>query len=65
MVVEFIPEKHIIEIHQQEIIMFKPQILQSQLIKLVPMTMGHLEAYRTAGNFPEVWQHMPMNRCEN
>ena len=44
--------------------MFKPQILQSQLIKLVPMTMGHLEAYRTAGNFPEVWQHMPMNRCE-
>lgn len=44
--------------------MLKPQILQSQLIKLVPMTMGHLEAYRTAGNFPEVWQHMPMNRCE-
>jgi len=44
--------------------MFKPQILQSQLIKLVPMNMGHLEAYRTAGNFPEVWQHMPMNRCK-
>ena len=44
--------------------MFKPQILQSQLIELVPMTMGHLDAYRTAGNFPEIWQHMPMNRCE-
>jgi RimJ/RimL family protein N-acetyltransferase len=44
--------------------MFKPQILQSQLIKLVPMNMGHLDAYRVAGNFPEVWQHMPMNRCE-
>jgi RimJ/RimL family protein N-acetyltransferase len=44
--------------------MFKPQILQSQLIKLVPMNMGHLDAYRAAGNFPEVWQHMPMNRCE-
>jgi len=44
--------------------MFKPQILQSQLIKLVPMTMGHLDAYREAGNFPEVWQHMPMNRCK-
>ena len=37
--------------------MFTPQILQSQLIKLIPMTMGHLDAYRTAGNFPEVWQH--------
>ncbi|SFD28799.1 GNAT family N-acetyltransferase [Pseudoalteromonas denitrificans] len=44
--------------------MFKPQILQSQLIKLIPMTMGHLEAYRAAGNYPEMWQHMPINRCE-
>ncbi|PAJ72177.1 GNAT family N-acetyltransferase [Pseudoalteromonas sp. NBT06-2] len=44
--------------------MFKPQILQSQLIKLVPMTMRYLDAYRAAGNFPEIWQHMSMNRCE-
>jgi len=44
--------------------MFKPLILQSQLIKLVPMTIEHLDAYRAAGNFPEVWQHMPINRCK-
>lgn len=45
--------------------MFVPTTLESSLIKLIPMTMAHLEEFRLAGNFAEIWQHMPMNRCEN
>ena len=39
--------------------------LETSLIKLVPMTMQHLEGYCLAGNYPQVWQHMPINRCQN
>lgn len=46
-------------------IRLKPVSLESSLIKLVPMTMQHLPAYCLAGNYPEVWQHMPINRCQN
>lgn len=39
--------------------------LETSLIKLVPMTLQHLDAYCLAGNYPEVWQHMPINRCQS
>jgi len=45
--------------------MFSQITLETQLIKLVPMTMDHLDAYCKAGNYPEVWRWMPMNRCAN
>jgi RimJ/RimL family protein N-acetyltransferase len=45
-----------------EIIMLKPVTLETHLVKLVPMTMQHLSAYCLAGNYPQVWQHMPINR---
>lgn len=38
--------------------------LETRLIKLVPMTLQHLEGYRLAGNYSQVWQHMPINRCQ-
>jgi RimJ/RimL family protein N-acetyltransferase len=40
----------------------KPITLETSLIKLVPMTMQHLDGYCSAGNYPQVWQHMPINR---
>jgi RimJ/RimL family protein N-acetyltransferase len=43
--------------------MFSKITLETQLIKLVPMTMDHLDAYCLAGNHPEVWRWMPINRC--
>ncbi len=45
--------------------MFTPTTLETELIKLQPMTMEHLDEFCQAGNFPEVWQHMPMNRCKD
>jgi RimJ/RimL family protein N-acetyltransferase len=39
--------------------------LESSLVKLRPMTMSDLAAFRAAGNFPKVWQHMPVNRCKD
>lgn len=45
--------------------MLKPITLTSELIKLEPMTMAYLPEFCSAGNFVEVWQHMPVNRCEN
>ena len=39
--------------------------LETRLIKLVPLTMQHLEGYCLAGNYPQVWQHMPINRCQS
>ena len=45
--------------------MLKAITLTSELIKLEPMTIAHLPAFCSAGNFAEVWQHMPVNRCEN
>lgn len=42
-----------------------PVILETSLIKLVPMTMQHLPDYCLAGNYPAVWQHMPINRAKN
>ncbi|TPH18020.1 GNAT family N-acetyltransferase [Litorilituus lipolyticus] len=44
--------------------MFEPTVLETSLVKLTPMTLDHLREFRLAGNYPEVWQHMPMNRCE-
>lgn len=29
------------------------------------MTMAHLDGFCLAGNYPEVWQHMPVNPCQN
>jgi RimJ/RimL family protein N-acetyltransferase len=43
----------------------KPTTLETSLIKLVPMSLQHLNGYCLAGNYPEVWQHMPVNRCQN
>jgi len=40
----------------------KPLTLETSLLKLVPMTMQHLNDYCLAGNYPQVWQHMPINR---
>jgi len=40
----------------------KPITLETSLLKLVPMTMQHLNGYCLAGNYPQVWQHMPINR---
>ncbi len=45
--------------------MFTPKTLETELIKLLPMTMEHVSDFRTAGNFSKVWQHMPMNRCKD
>lgn len=45
--------------------MLKPITLETDLIKLVPITLQHLDAFCLAGNFPTLWQHMPVNRCEN
>jgi RimJ/RimL family protein N-acetyltransferase len=39
--------------------------LESSLIKLRPMTMSDLAGFRAAGDFPQVWQHMPVNRCQD
>ena len=39
--------------------------LETSLIKLIPITMQHLEGYCLAGNYPQVWQHMPINRCQS
>ncbi|NQZ23818.1 MAG: GNAT family N-acetyltransferase [Colwellia sp.] len=39
--------------------------LETSLIKLVPMSLQHLNDYCLAGNYPQVWQHMPVNRCKN
>jgi RimJ/RimL family protein N-acetyltransferase len=44
---------------------FKPITLETSLIKLVPMTLKHLDGFRLAGNFEAVWQHMPVNRCKD
>jgi len=43
----------------------KPITLESSLIKLVPMSMRHLNDYCLAGNYPQVWQHMPVNRSQS
>ena len=43
----------------------KKVLLETSLIKLVPMTLQHLDAYCVAGNHSQVWQHMPMNRCQS
>jgi RimJ/RimL family protein N-acetyltransferase len=43
----------------------KPITLETSLLKLVPMTMQHLNGYCLAGNYPQIWQHMPINRCQN
>lgn len=43
----------------------KPISLETSLIKLVPMTLQHLNDYCLAGNYPQVWQHMPVNRSQH
>jgi len=45
--------------------MLKPITLETNLIKLAPMTLKHLNAFCLAGNYPQVWQHMPINRCQS
>ncbi|QBG37176.1 GNAT family N-acetyltransferase [Litorilituus sediminis] len=45
--------------------MFNPVTLASQKITLEPLTIAHLDAFQLAGNFEQVWQHMPMNRCKD
>ena len=45
--------------------MLKPTILETKRIKLVPMTIADLDGFCLAGNYPEVWQHMPVNPCQN
>jgi len=43
----------------------KPITLETRLIKLVPMNLQHLNDYCLAGNYPQLWQHMPVNRCQS
>lgn len=43
----------------------QPITLETSLIKLVPMSLQHLNDYCLAGNYPQVWQHMPVNRSQN
>ena len=43
----------------------KPITLETNLIKLQPMTLQHLNAFCIAGNYQKLWQHMPINRCKN
>ncbi|MCP4990418.1 MAG: GNAT family N-acetyltransferase [Colwellia sp.] len=45
--------------------MLKATTLETQLIKLEPMNLSHLDAFCLAGNFAQVWQHMQINRCQN
>ncbi|GAA0821097.1 GNAT family protein [Colwellia asteriadis] len=45
--------------------MLTKTILESQLIKLEPMTLAHLNDFYFAGKSPKVWQHMPTNRCQD
>lgn len=45
--------------------LLKPVTLETSLLKLVPMTLAHLNGYCLAGNYPQVWQHMPINRCQS
>ncbi len=45
--------------------MLKPTTLETKRIKLVPMTIADLDGFCLAGNYPEVWQHMPVNPCQN
>jgi len=45
--------------------MLKPVTLESELIKLEPITMTHLSDFCKAGNFAEVWRYMQPNPCEN
>ena len=45
--------------------MLKAITLETQLIKLEPMKLSHLDAFCLAGNFEQVWQYMPINRCKN
>jgi len=42
-----------------------PITLETSLIKLVPMSLQYLDDYCLAGDYPQVWQHMPINRCQN
>jgi RimJ/RimL family protein N-acetyltransferase len=43
----------------------KAVTLETSLIKLVPMSLEHINDYCLAGNYPQVWQHMPVNRCQS
>ncbi len=45
--------------------MLKPTTLETSLLKLEPMNSQHLAGFFSAGNHPQVWQHMPINRCQN
>jgi len=45
--------------------MLKRITLESELIKLEPITMAHLSDFCKAGNFAEVWRYMQSNPCEN
>lgn len=39
--------------------------LESELIKLEPITMVHLNAFCKAGNYAEVWRYMSVNPCQS
>ncbi|QUM80258.1 GNAT family N-acetyltransferase [Moritella sp. 5] len=45
--------------------MLKRITLESELIKLEPITMAHLSDFCKAGNFAEVWRYMQSNPCEH
>ncbi|WP_019026562.1 GNAT family N-acetyltransferase [Colwellia piezophila] len=49
-------------LNEKTLKIIKPVTLETSLIKLVPMTIQHLNDYCLAGNYPQVWQHMPINR---
>jgi RimJ/RimL family protein N-acetyltransferase len=43
-----------------------PVILETQLIKLIPLTMQHINEFSHAGNYQEIWQYMSVsNQCIN
>ncbi len=43
-----------------------PVTLETQLIKLIPLSMHHLTEFSQAANHQEIWQYMPVsNQCVN
>lgn len=42
----------------------KPQIFESEFVRIEPMTMAHAEDLMLAGSAPELWRYIVPNRCE-
>ena len=45
--------------------MLKPISLETEKVKLTPLTENHLDALFKAGNHPDIWQWVFNNYCES